>query len=80
MVLDASELCKYGSGATASITMKGGSGNRVRLRDGEALLKGVRIEARACGTYTLHARPAVGVMQVRPGLDYTITPYDADIG
>lgn len=45
-----------GSGTSASVNVTGG--NRVKLRDGEALFKGVRIEAEAPGVYTLHAKSA----------------------
>ena len=33
-------------------------GNKVKLKDGEALFKAVRIEAEAPGIYTLHAKSA----------------------
>ena len=44
-------------------------GNKVKLKDGEALFKAVRIEAEAPGVYTLHAKSAsrkVGCQQNVP--------------
>lgn len=45
-----------GSGVAATVTVPGG--NKVKMKDGEALFKNVRIEADAPGAYTLHVKSA----------------------
>ena len=56
MSLAPSALSSDGSGAAASVSVAGG--NKVKLKDGEALFKSVRIEADVPGVYTLHAKSA----------------------
>ncbi len=54
--LDPSAMAVDGSGAAANVSVAGG--NKVKLKDGRALFKSVRIEAEAPGVYTLHAKSA----------------------
>ena len=56
VALAPSALAADDSGTAASVAVAGG--NKVKLKDGEALFKAVRIEAEAPGVYTLHAKSA----------------------
>ena len=67
VALAPSALAADDSGTAASVAVAGG--NKVKLKDGEALFKAVRIEAEAPGIYTLHAKSAsrkVGCQQDFP--------------
>ncbi len=67
VALAPSALAADDSGTAASVAVAGG--NKVKLKDGEALFKAVRIEAEAPGVYTLHAKSAsrkVGCQHVVP--------------
>lgn len=51
-----------GSGMAATITVPGG--NKVKMKDGEAVFKNVRIEADAPGGYTLRVKSASRKVQL----------------
>lgn len=59
-----SALAGDSSGVAATISVPGG--NKVKMKDGEAAFKNVRIEADAAGTYTLRAKSASRKVRADP--------------
>ena len=68
VALAPSALAADDSGTAASVAVAGG--NKVKLKDGEALFKAVRIEAEAPGIYTLHAKSASRKVRCQHDIPY----------
>ena len=74
VALAPSALAVDDSGTAASVAVAGG--NKVKLKDGEALFKAVRIEAEAPGIYTLHAKSASRKVGCQHGVSATRMEFD----